>query len=132
MSCPRLLVLVGDLPVPTLLERLGRAIWGSEGPSCCDPSSPALCLVVRCDRCGELVRTRVEKAYELEAEYLPANGHELDETEEPKPSGYTLHKEMLGLKCQTLIHVEMHFDAHHRPTTRAITGGQFIQFSDCE
>ncbi|MEI6500740.1 MAG: hypothetical protein WCP21_06905 [Armatimonadota bacterium] len=116
----------------TILERLGRAIWGSESPEGCDPSSPALCLLVKCDRCGELVRTRVEKAYELEAEYELTNGQRDDDTEEPKPTGYTLHKEMLGVQCQNLIYVQMHFDCHHRGTTKAIQGGQLVEFTDCE
>lgn len=117
--------------MPTILERLGRAIWGNESPGGCDPSSPALCLLVKCDRCGEILRTRVEKAYELEAEY-ELNGHQLDDDEEPKPSGYTLHKDMIGAYCQNLIHVEMHFDCHHRGTTRTIQGGQLVEFTDCE
>lgn len=123
--------LVGDIQVATLLERLGRAFWGSESPTCCDPSSPALHLMVRCDRCGELIRSRVEKAYELEAEYDQSSGHE-EEEEEPKPSGYTLHKELVGANCQNLIHLEMHFDAHRCATSRTIAGGQFLEVTDCE
>jgi len=118
--------------VPTILERLGRAIWGNESSGGCDPSSPALCLLVKCDRCGEMIRTRVEKAYELESEYDLSNAHDVNEDEEPKPSGYTLHKEMLGVKCQNLIHVEMHFDCHHRGMTRKVEGGQLVEFTDCE
>ena len=118
--------------MPTILERLGRAIWGSESPGGCDPSSPALCLLVKCDRCGELIRARVEKAYELEAEYELTNGQKPDEDEEPKPSGFTLHKELVGANCQNLIHVEMRFDCHHRGTAQTIQGGQLVEFTDCE
>lgn len=115
----------------TLLERLGRAFWGSESPTCCDPSSPALHLSIRCDHCGEVIHSRVEKAYELEAEY-ENNGHSEDEDEEPKPSGYTLHKELVGASCQNLIHLEMHFDAHRCATSRKIESGQFLEVVDCE
>jgi hypothetical protein len=118
--------------VPTLLERLGRVIWPSDRGACCDPSSPALHLVVRCDRCGELIHSRAEKAYELEAEYESGNGHEPAEDEEPKPSGYVLHKEMVGASCQNLIHVTMHLDAHRCVTARHIEGGQFVDIHDCE
>lgn len=116
----------------TLLERLGRALWGSERLDCCDPSSPALCLLVKCDCCGELVRARVEKAYELEAQYDAANGHLLDEDEEPKPSGYVLTKELVGARCQNLIHLTMRFDAHRCGVSRSIEGGQFVEVTDCE
>ena len=125
-------VLVGDNQVATLLERLGRAFWGSEVRTCCDPSSPALHLLVRCDQCGELIRTRVEKVYELEAEYDQPGGHLDEQDEEPKPTGYTLHKELVGADCQNLIHLQMHFDAHRCGTTRTIQGGQFVEVTDCE
>jgi len=117
--------------VPTLLERLGQAIWGKDQQCGCDPSSPALGLVVRCSHCGEIIRTRVEKAYELEAEYENTNGHKLEEHEEPKPSGYTLHKEMLGSQCQQLIYVTMHFDAGRNISRRQIEGGEFVEIGDC-
>ena len=125
-------LLAGDNQVATLIERLGRALWGTERFVCCDPSSPALCIVVKCSRCGELIRTRVEKAYELEAEYEATNGHTYAEGEEPKPSGYTLQKELVGARCQNLIHLSMHFDAHRGANTRSIQGGEFVEVTDCE
>ncbi len=119
--------------MPTLLERLGRALWQSDRPVCCDPSSPALHIAVRCDRCGEIIRTRAEKAYELEAEYEPGNGHApTDDDDDPKPSGYVLHKELVGAGCQNLIHLVIHLDAHRTVTARHIEGGQFVEFQDCE
>jgi hypothetical protein len=87
---------------------------------------------VKCDRCGELIRSRVEKAYELEAEYELSNGHAQEEDQEPKPSGYTLHKELVGAGCQNLIHLTMHFDAHRCGNTRSIEGGMFVEVTDCE
>jgi hypothetical protein len=122
----------GDGVVPNLLERLGHAIWGKEPHCCCDPSSPALRLAVKCSRCGETIRARVEKAYEFEAEYDATNGHRGDDQEEPKPSGYALHKELLGAQCQQLIRVTMHFDAHRCVTQRQIEGGEFLEIGDCE
>jgi hypothetical protein len=118
--------------VPTLLERLGRALWPADRVGCCDPSSPALHLVVRCDLCGELIHSRAEKAYELEAEYEATHGHDLDEDEEPKPSGFVLHKELVGADCQNLVHVTMHLDAHRGLLTKHIEGGQFVEIHDCE
>lgn len=117
--------------MPTLLQQLGKALWGRPQTCTCDPSSPALRLAVRCQRCGEIVRTRVEKAYEVEAEY-DTNGHGEDEHEEPRPSGFTLHKDLLGSQCQNLIHVVMHFDAHRYCTQRSAEGGEIVEITDCE
>ncbi|MBU0606253.1 MAG: hypothetical protein KKI08_00150, partial [Armatimonadetes bacterium] len=126
-------ILIGDCSVPTLLERLGQALWPTDRKLCCDPSSPALHIAVRCDKCGEIIHSRVEKAYELEAEYEAGNGHHpADEDEEPKPSGYSLHKEFVGAGCQNLIHVVMRLDSHRCITARNIEGGQFVEIQDCE
>jgi len=90
-------------------------------------------ITVRCDKCGEIIRSRVEKAYELEAEYDGGNGHHLaDDDEEPKPTGYTLHKELVGSDCQNLIHLAMRLDGHRCVINRNIEGGQFVEFRDCE
>lgn len=120
------------LEVTTLLERLGRALWPVEGAVCCDPSSPALHLAVRCHKCGEIIHSRVEKAYELEAEYESGNGHDLPDDEEPKPTGYVLHKELVGAGCQNLVHLTLKLDTHKCVTARHIEGGEFVEFQDCE
>lgn len=85
---------------------------------------------MRCSRCGEIIHSRSEKAYELEAEY--ENGHDLPEDEEPKPTGYVLHKELVGAGCQNLIHLTLRLDAHRCLTARQIEGGEFVEFQDCE
>ena len=88
---------------------------------------------MRCSKCGEIIHCRVEKAYELEAEYDSGNGHHpADEDEEPKPCGYTLHKELVGAGCQNLIHLTMRLDAHRCVTARNIVGGQIVEVQDCE
>lgn len=115
-----------------MLERLHRALWGGEMQRCCDHSSPALRLCVRCAKCGELVCVRIEKAYELEAEYESTNGSSADENEEPKPTGYSLRKEMVGAQCQNLMYVTMHLDAHRDITHREVEGGELVEAVDCE
>ena len=122
----------GDLAVTTIWKRLGNALLGSGTEVCCDPSSPALRLVVKCERCGELIRARVDKAHELQCEYERANGSRTDEEEEPRPTGYTLIKELVGANCQNLVHVEMHFDSHRHITARHVEGGEFAEVLDCE
>jgi len=121
--------------VATLLERLGKAFWGSDRVALCDPSSPAMQIMVRCAKCGELIRTRIDKATDLEAEYENGNGNgngHYEEGEEPRPSGYSLHKELVGAKCQRLIRLTMRLDSHRMVISRTIEGGEFADVIDCE
>lgn len=74
----------------------------------------------------------MEKAYELEAEYEGLNGHDLPDDEEPRPTGYLLHKEMVGARCQNIIRLVMRLDAHRGVVSRSIEGGEFVEFTDCE
>lgn len=115
-----------------IFTRLGQMWKRVECPDCCDSSAPALQITVRCDRCGEIIRARVEKAYEIEALYESSNGHGWDNQEEPKPTGYILHKELVGARCQNLLHVVMEFDAQRHIISRHISGGEFVQIVDCE
>lgn len=87
--------------------------------------------MVRCARCGELIRSRIDKATDLEAEYENGNGH-YEEGDEPRPTGYTLHKELVGAGCQKLIHLTMRLDSHRMVTSRTIDGGEFVDVIDCE
>ena len=106
---------------------------GSERECRCDHSAPALRLVVKCGKCGELIQARVEKAYELESEY-ENNGHKVAEDEEPRPTGYTLCKELIGARCQNLVHLILHLDANTCIATRSMTveGGEVVEIADCE
>lgn len=87
---------------------------------------------MRCNRCGEVVCTRVEKAYEMEAEYESTGEAGTDEYEVPRPVGYLLHKDLLGTQCQNLMHVTMHFDAHRDIIHREVEGGELVEAADCE
>lgn len=119
-----------------LLEKIGRVLWGDGDTPCCDATAPALRLAVKCAKCGEIITTRIEKAYELEAEYDLCHGRQAeeedDEAREPRPSGFVLHKEMIGANCQNLIQVEMHLDAQRGMISRSVEGGELVEFVDCE
>ena len=59
-----------------------------------------LWLYVRCDRCGEKIRVRINRNTDTQQEY-DENGH---------PSHYHLRKEILGNRCPSLMSVEMQLD----------------------
>ncbi len=96
-------------------------------PASSDGTAPALQVRVKCRRCGEVIAVRVDKANDLLCEF----GDVSDEAPEPPPpTGYTLHKEVVGRKCQNLVHFTMHFDDHRRVTGREIEGGEFVGWED--
>lgn len=109
-----------------LLARLREMVLGAE----CEDSNgtaPALMIKVRCAHCGEEITTRIEKAHALQEEYGPKPR---DPQMPPPVTGYRLEKEILGEKCQKLLHLSMHFDPGRRPLKHEITGGTLLEITD--
>jgi len=77
-----------------------------------------LWLYVRCDRCGEKIRVRIDRRYDVNPDY--------------EKGGYILRKEILGYRCPQLIYATLHFDRNFNVTSRDITGGQFITREEFE
>ncbi len=77
----------------------------------------AMFLYVRCNRCRDVVRVRVNMANE------PAQ--EFDEGGD-KVIGYTLNKTIVDSKCFRPIPVTIRFDARRREQGREIEGGEFV------
>jgi hypothetical protein len=66
---------------------------------------------VRCDRCKESIRFRVDPLWDLGQ----ADG-----------GGFTVTKHVMGQKCFRTIEIDLTFDDHRVETERSITGGKFI------
>ena len=75
----------------------------------------ALWLRVRCDRCGEAIRVRVDRRYDVASNLL-------DPGEEG--SAYTMHKDVVGDNCFQRISVTLGFDRRLNIVERHIRGGQ--------
>jgi hypothetical protein len=91
-------------------------------------AAPALRLRVQCGQCGELISARIDKANDLLCEY-PDSARD---DEAPHPTGYTLHKELVGRQCQNLVHLTVHFSDHRRATRHEIEGGVLLGWEDCQ
>jgi len=91
-------------------------------------SCPAMRVTVKCAKCGEAISVRVDKANDLLAEYDDTS----DADEPVAPSGYVLRKEMVGRKCQNLVHFTMRFDGRRRIVGHEIQGGQFVDWEDTD
>ena len=70
-------------------------------------------IYVRCSRCGEAIRTRVNLR---------------NDPSEQEGGGFTLSKTLVGSagRCFQRIEVTLTFDGARRVTEREITGGEFI------
>lgn len=77
----------------------------------------ALWLYVRCHRCGEVIRVRTDRRYDLASEWR-----------DPGESGpaYTMHKDIVGERCFQRIRVDLAFDGRLQLLERHINGGDFL------
>jgi hypothetical protein len=74
-------------------------------------------IAVRCKRCGETLRTRVNLHNDLSIEYGEGEG---DTT-------YFCRKVLIGDKlCFQRVEVELTFDSQRKLVDRQITGGEFV------
>jgi hypothetical protein len=81
------------------------------------PSASALWIHVACSRCGEAIRIRTDRRYDLVSE--------LRDPGEPGPA-YTMHKDIVGARCFQRITVDVEFDHRLQITERRISGGRWL------
>lgn len=92
------------------LRRLSRGAGTGE--------AQAFVFYVRCDRCGEVVRARADRRWDLLQELGEGSG------------GYSLHKDVLGTRCNALMHVLVRFDDTYRITHQEVAGGRFVSAAE--
>ena len=80
-------------------------------------------IYVQCGRCGEALKVRVDRRWDLSQEY----------GDRDRVSGYSLHKDIVGSRrCFQVIQVEQDLDATARVKTQRITGGRFLTRQEYE
>ena len=82
------------------------------------PDDSAYWITVKCNRCGEIIRTRINLYNDLSADY----------TESGEPVYYC--RKMLmseGGRCFQRVEVELKFDAKRQLLSRDISGGTFVE-----
>ncbi|MFP3853185.1 MAG: hypothetical protein ACLFWD_02705 [Anaerolineales bacterium] len=93
-----------------ILERIKRLFQASG-------DQDAHWVHVRCNQCGEALRTRVDLAHDLTTQY-DSNGH---------VEGYFARKMIIGSdRCFNQIEVEMEFDRSRQPLSHEVQGGELI------
>lgn len=74
-------------------------------------------IYVRCDACGEKIKLRVDREHDLSADFDGAGDY---------PSGFAVHKEIIGRNCFRRIGVDITFNSGRVPVEQHIRGGTFI------
>ena len=74
-------------------------------------------LYIVCGRCGEAIRIRADRRYDL-----------VSEMRDPGEAGpaYTLHKDIVGSRCFQRIAVDVEFDQRLQIIERRISGGRWL------
>ena len=91
---------------PSQARREGNVLW----------------LYVRCNRCGEVIRNRVNLTSEASAAAYDDRG---------RPTGYLVRKTLVGSRrCYQPIEVTLTLDARRQVVEQAIEGGQFVTAED--
>ena len=78
--------------------------------------APVEWIEVKCNRCGEVIRARVNLYNDLSLEY-----------DESGKGFYFCRKVLMGEKqCFQRIEVELTYDANRKLLNREVSGGQFV------
>jgi hypothetical protein len=82
-----------------------------------------LWVYVRCDKCGEVIKTRIDLSHDLTPNY----------SDEGPITDYFSRKVLIGSRgCFEPIEVKLTFDPQRRLISREITGGQFTSKEEYE
>ena len=82
-----------------------------------------LWVYVRCDKCGEAIKTRLDLSHDLTPNY----------SAEGRVTDYVVRKVLIGSqRCFEPIEVKLTFDPQRRVISREIDGGQFISREEYE
>jgi hypothetical protein len=104
-------------------SRLFGALRGGPAPATDGAGRNAFWVYVRCKACGEPIRVRVNREHDLSAEF---------EEGSDAPTGYLVHKEVVGERCFRRIQVDITFDGQRKITDRQIQGGDFLTAEEYE
>ena len=102
-----------------LLDALKRALGGGASAGRDD----GIYLYVRCDRCGDRVRVRLNPTSELQQEFSESGD---------AVRGYFVRKMVVDQRCFRPIEVRLQFDAGRRERSREIDGGTFLTREEFE
>ncbi len=106
----------------SFLGRLfGRSSGRGDSPS---GDEHALYYYLRCNKCGEVIRVRIDRRWDLEQEFDEGGGD--------AATGYVARKEVMGTKCFQMLRLTIAFNRGYHETDRQLSGGTFIEREEYE
>jgi hypothetical protein len=95
--------------------------WTSGAKSKAKKDPAGYVIEVKCDRCGEIVRTRINLYNDLSLVYA-------DEEGASGQAGYICNKSLMGSgQCFQRIQVELRFNENRKLVEKQIQGGRFLE-----
>ena len=105
-------------------------LFGNKGGRSAGSAPPdrGLYVHLRCNGtsrqpCGEALRVRINPQNDLLEEF---------EDDEERVSGYTVHKDVLGTRCQNMMQLTIRYDANRREIGRQADGATLIDAAEYE
>ncbi len=105
------------------MSLFSRLFGGGKKDETGESDQSAIYYFVRCGKCGEAIRIRINRQSDLAQEF---------EGQGDFPSGYSVSKEIIGQKCFNRIEFNAHFDSKYREVDKQIRGGAFITRQEYE
>jgi arginine/ornithine N-succinyltransferase beta subunit len=103
-----------------LLDSLRSMLSGGSGAT---GDATAYWVYVQCAKCGEALKVRVDRRYDLMQEF----------SDQDRVSGYALCKAIIGSnRCFQPINVTQRLDASHKVKSQEITNGRFLSKEEYE
>jgi hypothetical protein len=97
-----------------ILKQLNKLLFSLQAPR----TDRAIYLYVRCNKCGEKLRARVDVWNELTPEY---------DSKSDDAASYFCRKVLVGEKlCYQSIELRLKFDKNHKLVEKTILGGKYI------
>ena len=98
---------------------LGRLFGRSSGQSAsASGDENASYYYLKCNKCGEVIRIRIDRRWDLEQEFDEGGGDAV--------TGYVSRKEVMGTKCFQMLRLTVQFDRGYRETEKQLSGGTFV------
>jgi len=99
----------------SFLDRLfGRS--GRGAPS--EGDQHASYYYLHCNKCGEVIRVRIDRRWDLEQEFDEGGGD--------AATGYAARKEVMGTKCFQMLRLTVQFDRGYHESDKQLSGGTFV------